>query len=180
VEVLPLLGRAASLLMERSRRREVRVLLELPTGLPAVQADPEQLQQLFLNLLQNALDASPPGTAVRLSAGDDPLLPAEDRGSMRRGKVEGESLAVHFLDQGRGMTTEQLDRIFEPFFSTKADGKGTGLGMPIVEEIVRAHRGEVEMLSIPGRGTEAIVRLPLAAAAADAGQAEAAEASRHA
>ncbi len=52
--------------------------------------------------------------------------------------------------------------VFEPFFSTKGHGLGTGLGLPIAEEIVRAHRGEIEMLSIPGRGTEVIVRLPLA------------------
>jgi signal transduction histidine kinase len=52
--------------------------------------------------------------------------------------------------------------VFEPFFSTKKRGQGTGLGLPIVEEIIRAHRGEVDLLSIPGRGTEAIVRLPVA------------------
>ena len=60
------------------------------------------------------------------------------------------------------MTAEELERVFEPFFSTKGREHGTGLGLPIAEEIVRAHRAEIEMLSIPGRGTEAIVRLPLA------------------
>jgi len=51
-------------------------------------------------------------------------------------------LAVHVLDAGKGLTAEQLDHIFEPFFSTKGRGKGTGLGLAIVEEIVRAHRGK--------------------------------------
>jgi signal transduction histidine kinase len=68
------------------------------------------------------------------------------------------------IDEGAGLTAEQLTHAFEPFFSTKKQGHGTGLGLPIVEEIVRAHRGEVEMRSVVGRGTEAIVRLPLAVA----------------
>jgi signal transduction histidine kinase len=79
-----------------------------------------------------------------------------------RGKAEGPCLAIHILDAGKGLAPEQLNHVFEPFFSTKTGGQGTGLGLPIVEEIARAHRGEVEMLSLPGRGTEVIVRLPLA------------------
>jgi signal transduction histidine kinase len=71
-------------------------------------------------------------------------------------------LAVHVIDQGKGLTAEELNHVFEPFFSTKGRGQGTGLGLPIAEEIVRAHRGEIEMLSIPGTGTEVIVRIPFA------------------
>ncbi|HWT78133.1 MAG TPA: HAMP domain-containing sensor histidine kinase, partial [Candidatus Methylomirabilis sp.] len=74
---------------------------------------------------------------------------------------KGECLAVHVVDSGKGLSTEQLSHAFEPFFSTKGRGQGTGLGLPIVEEIVRAHRGSIEMLSIPDKGTEVIVRLPL-------------------
>jgi signal transduction histidine kinase len=163
VEMAPMLGRVASLLADRCHRRDIRLLLEIPRDLPPVQADPEQLQQLFLNLLHNALDAGRPGSTVRLAVGGDPLLDAPDRASVIRGKVENPALAVHVLDQGEGMTSEELDRVFEPFFSTKGRDRGTGLGLPIVEEIVRAHRGEIEMLSVAGTGTEAIVRLPLAA-----------------
>ncbi|HTU02181.1 MAG TPA: ATP-binding protein [Candidatus Sulfotelmatobacter sp.] len=161
--VLPILGRVADFLLERSRRRGIRILLDLPVGLPRVQADPDQLQQLFLNLLMNALDASSPGESVRLAAGPDPLLPVEGRAGIVRGKAEGGCLSIHILDEGKGLTPEQLNHVFEPFFSTKASGQGTGLGLPIVEEIIRAHRGEVEMLSVPGRGTEIVVRIPLAA-----------------
>jgi signal transduction histidine kinase len=162
--ILPILGRVAALLMERSQRRGVRIHLDLPVGLPAVQADPDLLQQVFLNLVQNALDASPPGSAVRIATGDEPTLPAEGRASVTRGKVEGPALAIHVLDSGKGMDAEQVDRIFEPFFSTKGRGMGTGLGLAIVEEILRAHHGEIEMLSLPGTGTEVIVHLPLAQA----------------
>jgi two-component system NtrC family sensor kinase len=160
--LLPILGRVASLLMERSQRRSVRIHLDLPFGLPLVLADPDQLQQAFLNLVKNALDASPPGSVVRLATAEDPLLKGEGLSGVTRGKAEVPALAVHVLDSGKGMTAEQLDRVFEPFFSTKGQGVGTGLGLPIVEEIIRAHRGEIEMLSAPGTGTEVIVRLPLA------------------
>jgi two-component system, NtrC family, sensor kinase len=157
-----IIGRVADLVLERSRRRGVRIALELPVGLPPVLVDTDQLQQLFLNLLLNALDASPEGGTVRVSVGPEPILPAEGRAGIVRGQVETPSLAIHVLDAGKGLTAEQLDHVFEPFFSTKSQGQGTGLGLPIVEQIVRAHRGQIEMLSLPGRGTEVIVQLPLA------------------
>lgn len=164
--VLPVLGRVADFLLERSRRRSVRIALELPIGLPRVLANADQLQQLFLNLLMNALDASPPGAVVSVRTGPEPILPEAGRAAIVRGKVDGPHLAVHVLDAGKGMTAEQLNHVFEPFFSTKGAGQGTGLGLPIVEEIIRAHRAEVELLSIPGRGSEVVVRLPLAESAA--------------
>ncbi|HEX9899065.1 MAG TPA: ATP-binding protein [Candidatus Methylomirabilis sp.] len=160
--IVPILGRVADLLLDRTRRRGAHIRLDLPLSLPKVLADADHLQQLFLNLLLNALDASPQGATVRVTTGSDPLLPAEERAGIVRGKLERPSLVIHILDAGKGMTAEELDRVFEPFFSTKGREHGTGLGLPIVEEIVRAHRAEIEMLSIPGRGTEAIVRLPLA------------------
>jgi signal transduction histidine kinase len=159
---VPLLGRVADFLLERTRRRGVRIALELPLDLPRVLGDADQLQQLFLNVLTNAVDASPSGGTIRVCTGPDPLLPPEGRTGIVRGKAETPCLDIHVVDGGRGLTPEQLNHVFEPFFSTKTGGQGTGLGLPIVEEITRAHRGEVEMLSIPGRGTEVIVRLPLA------------------
>ncbi len=159
--ILPILGRVVDILLQRSRRRGVRIQLELPIGLPQVVGDPDQLQQLFLNLLLNALDASPAGEIVRVTTGEEPILAAEGRAAIARGKAAAPCLALHIVDAGKGLTAEELDRAFEPFFSTKGREHGTGLGLPIAEEIVRAHRGEIEMLSIPGRGTEVIVRLPL-------------------
>jgi len=158
--LVPIIGRVADLLLQRSRQRGVRIELDLPTSLPPILVDPDQLQQLFVNLLMNALDASPPGATVRVTTGTDPVLSAEGRAAIIRGKAEGPCLAIHVVDAGKGLTAEQLDHVFEPFFSTKGRGLGTGLGLPIVEEIVRGHHGEIELLSIPGRGTEAIVRLP--------------------
>ncbi len=176
--ILPIVGRVASLLMERSRRRGVRLHLELPIGLPSVMGDPEHLQQVFLNLILNAMDVTEKGGTVRITAGPDPALPSEGRAGILRGKADGPTLAVHVIDTGAGLTAEELSRVFEPFFSTKTTGKGTGLGLGISEEIVRAHRGEIEMLSVPGKGTEVIVRIPLADGASAPTGPEAAEHGR--
>ena len=160
--VVPLLARVADVLAGRDRAKGVRLRLDLPWDLPFVLGDAEQLQQLFLNLLTNAFDASPAGAEVRVSAGPTPVLPEEGRVGIVRGKADEPSLPIHIVDTGPGMDAERLAHVFEPFFSTKKLCRGTGLGLPIVEEIVRAHGGSVEMLSIPGHGTEVIVRLPLA------------------
>jgi two-component system, NtrC family, sensor kinase len=162
--VVPLLARVGDLLAGRSRPKGVRLHLDLPWDLPPVLGDPDQLQQLFLNLLANAVDASPTGAVVRVSTGPAPSLGPEGRIGIVRGKADEPSLTIRILDAGAGLTEEQLAHAFEPFFSTKKRGHGSGLGLPIVEEIIRAHSGEVEMLSIPGRGTEVMVRLPLATA----------------
>ncbi len=166
--ILPIVGRVAALLMERSQRRGVRIHLELPVGLPPVMADPEHLQQVLLNLVLNALDATQKGGTVRIAVGQEPELPPDGRNGILRGKADGPTLSVHVLDEGKGLGAEDLKRAFEPFFSTKGRGQGTGLGLPIAEDIVRAHRGEIELLSIPNKGTEVIVRIPLADAAAAA------------
>ena len=98
---------------------------------------------------------------MRVTHGPEPLLPPEGRASVLRGKADTPLVAIHVLDEGPGMGDQELAQAFQPFFSTKRRGHGTGLGLPIVEEIVRAHRGEVEILSVADRGTEVIVRLPV-------------------
>ena len=160
--ILPILARVADLLLGRCRAKGVRIQLDLPVGLPEILGDGDQLQQLFLNILLNALDASPQGAPIRVFSGGDPALPAEGRAGITRGKADAPCLPIHVLDAGKGLTAEELDHVFEPFFSTKGRGQGAGLGLPVVEEIARAHRGEIEMRSIAGAGTEVIVRLPLA------------------
>jgi signal transduction histidine kinase len=160
-----LLARVIGLLEGTSRDRSVRIRLDLPPALPRVLADPEQLQQVFVNLLARALDASPRGGVVRVAAGPDPLLPPESRMAIARGRVEPPVVSIHVLDEGGGLDAEALARVFQPAFSTRRQGHAAaGLGLAVVEQIVRAHRGEVEILSVGGRGTEAVVRLPLTAA----------------
>ncbi len=128
--------------------------------LPPLLADPDQLQQVLLNLVTNALDATPPGGQVRLAACPADAEAPDGRPRIQRGHAVEPFLTLVVSDTGRGMPRDQLEQIFEPFFSTKERGGGTGLGMPIVEDIVRAHRGAIEVQSAEGAGTTVLLRWP--------------------
>jgi signal transduction histidine kinase len=115
-----------------------------------VRGDVQMLQQVFLNLLTNALDAVATGGEVRISA--------EDEGPLR-GRPW---VAVQVADNGTGISPEDLARIFDPFFTTKEVGKGTGLGLAICQSIVEQHGGSIDIQSEGrGKGTVVTVRLPL-------------------
>jgi signal transduction histidine kinase len=86
---------------------------------------------------------------------------SESRPYQERGRVEGAFLTIAVKDTGGGMTSEELERIFEPFFSTKRHGMGTGLGMSIVEDIVRAHQAAIRVSSAKGEGTTVRLQWPL-------------------
>ena len=152
-------GTRRDLVEGRDRARGVRVRMDVPAGAPAVLGDADQLQQVFINLLANALDASPAGGTVTVTDGPSRCCPPAVAPRSFAGMPSRLVVSIHVVDEGPGMTADELAQVFQPFFSTK-NGQGTGLGLPIVEEIVRAHRGEVEMLSVAGHGTEVIVRLP--------------------
>jgi signal transduction histidine kinase len=108
---------------------------------PTVTADADQLQQVLLNLVQNAVQATPPGGKVSLRADED-----------RKGWW------IEVEDTGAGVAPEHLPRIFDPFFTTRP--KGTGLGLFVAHGIVERHRGTFEVLSEPGKGTRFRIRLP--------------------
>lgn len=118
--------------------------------LPFVSASAAELEQVFLNLLLNALDAMPGGGRITLSASTHSagLVPREPR------------VLVSVEDTGPGMTPEVRERIFDPFFTTKGEWKGTGLGLSICLGIVQGHGGTIEVESEPGRGTRFTVCLP--------------------
>jgi signal transduction histidine kinase len=129
----------------------VEVDLEVPAGC-LLSADRKQMEQLFLNLLNNAIDALPQGGRVTIRA-------------RRHPGPEG-LWEVAFEDDGQGIPAEALPQVFKPMFTTKPEGKGTGLGLPICREIVRSHGGEIRIESAVGRGTAVIFTLPEARAAA--------------
>ncbi|MCG8588415.1 MAG: ATP-binding protein [Proteobacteria bacterium] len=115
--------------------------------LPPIHCAPQQLKQVFLNLLVNALQA----------VGDQGVV-------CLRTEHKGDSVSVTVTDDGPGIPPEQQDRIFDPFFTTKVVGEGTGLGLAISYEIVRNHGGELSVESTPAQGTRFCVVLPLRAA----------------
>jgi two-component system sensor histidine kinase HydH len=107
-------------------------------------ADPDQLQQVLVNLLLNACDASAVGATVTLSAARAP----------------GNLVRIAVADQGAGISPENLNAVFEPFFTTKPRGEGTGLGLPIAAGIVRNHAGQIDVQSALGQGTTVTVLWP--------------------
>jgi two-component system, NtrC family, sensor kinase len=150
---------------DRGAAANVEVTLELSEGLPSVMGDPEQLQQVLLNLSVNALQAVGPAGRVVLRTRFQPA------GHMsHEGHIE-----VEVADTGPGIPAHDLPHIFEPFFTTKGVTGGTGLGLTISREIVRSHHGEIRVESRLGQETQFIVSLPLARtlAAQPAGGAEA-------
>jgi two-component system NtrC family sensor kinase len=124
-------------------QRQLAFELTTAPDLPAVLGHASQLQQVVLNLLTNAMDATPLGGRLRVVT------------QARPGHVE-----LEVTDTGRGIPVEQQKRIFEPFFSTKAAGHGTGLGLSISAQIVREHQGRIEVTSAEGRGTTVRLLLP--------------------
>jgi signal transduction histidine kinase len=117
------------------------------TQLPPIQGRPSQLQQVILNLLTNAMDATPRGGCVEVTT----------RAILDRGQV-----MVEVRDTGPGVPAALTKQIFEPFFSTKAPGRGTGLGLFISAQIVRDHQGDIEVTSEEGQGSTFRVFLPAA------------------
>lgn len=121
----------------------VTVELDLPATLPPVLVDPQQVQQVFRNLISNGFDAMPEGGTLAIRA-----APA----------AEGEGVAVSVTDSGCGIEPEQLDRLFQPLYTTKA--RGIGLGLVVVKNLTEANDGRVEVESEPGRGTTFTITLP--------------------
>jgi signal transduction histidine kinase len=133
-----------TLIGSKARRKSVSLELKVDPGLPVVQGVVGELGQVWLNLIDNAIDAAPEGGHVTVSAGR-----------------ERNSVVVRVIDNGGGIAAADLDRIFEPFFTTKPVGQGSGLGLDLARALVHSHRGSIEVASRPGR-TEFRVCLPVA------------------
>ena len=146
VDLREVLQTTLSILQSPIQKHTDHCRLELPAHLPTVRGNPQQLEQVFINLVQNALQALPDRSAgVTLSASLEP---------------EGEKVRVQVIDEGCGISDTIKARVTDPFFTTKGNG-GTGLGLSISARIVHAHSGRLEITSHPGRGTEVSVILPV-------------------
>jgi PAS domain S-box-containing protein len=135
------------LLLQKSdfNSKGISVVRHYAEGLPQILAVPDQIKQVFLNLLSNAMDACPrPGGVITIST-----------------RLEDESVAVAIKDNGRGINPEDMERIFQPFYTTKPEVKGTGLGLSVSYGIVQYHQGKIRIDSQPGEGATFTILLPI-------------------
>jgi signal transduction histidine kinase len=175
VEALPLdlnalLRRTFDATLPTLDAKGVRLDARLAPDLPLVDGDADRLQQVFINLINNALDAMPEGGELRVTT----LTEREE--SDFASKVGGDStrsVVVEFADTGCGMTEEVRARIFDPLYTTKARGRGTGLGLVVVSQTLADHGGRIEVESASGRGAR--FRLVFTVAAAAGGAADGVE-----
>lgn len=158
VQLLPAIRDIVELLQTEAAHRGVHLALRHPASLPTVMADASQMQQVVMNLLTNALRATPAGGRI-----DVTLSVAGNTAHDTREP----SLVITVTDTGHGVPDDLRSRIFEPFFTTQMHQGGTGLGLGIVKAIVEAHGGEVALSTQAGAGTSVTVSLPIAAAVHD-------------
>jgi two-component system sporulation sensor kinase A len=137
-------GRVAETIRPEAESRGVSLALNLDHDIPPVDFDPNQITQALLNLLKNSLEAleGSPAPAIEL-----------------RTALEDSGYLIRVIDNGLGIPESEMKKILEPYFTTKFSG--TGLGLAIVSRIVEEHRGTLEVLSGPGKGTCATMRFPL-------------------
>jgi PAS domain S-box-containing protein len=133
-----------ALMRYEAQKNRVRIEQDLPSGLEPLLADESQLSQVLLNLVLNAIQAIDGSGWVRISA----RLLSQDQ------------VEIEVVDSGRGIEPEDLSRIFEPFFSARSDGRGTGLGLFIAKIVIEQLGGSIDVSSTPGEGTQFRILLP--------------------
>jgi len=152
VSIAEALRDVSELMRFEAERHKIAIAIDAPADLEPASADPDQLRQVLVNLTKNALDASSPSGRITLRAGPD------GEGAMQS------RLRIEIEDHGCGIPAATLNRIFDPFYTTKKRGHGTGLGLAIAAQIVRNHGAEIRVASEEGRGSVVSVLWPTAAA----------------
>ncbi len=160
MDVHEALDRMIALVSLKARQSGVQIVRRYQRDLPRIFADPEKLQQVFLNIMLNAMDAMPQGGILGVTSA---LCRAE----------QGARVRIDFRDTGVGIPREQLERVFVPFFTTRE--RGTGLGLAIARQVISEHGGEITVESEPGVGTAFSVSLPVTRAASSQATAAAKE-----
>ena len=145
VDLVKVVEQAIALEAPRCHTAKIEVERSSSGAVPAIQADPDRLQQVLVNLMNNAIESMPQG------------------GRLNIGLVNGGGghVLINISDTGTGITEENQARIFDPFFTTKPAGKGTGLGLAVSYGIIRDHGGEIRVNSSPGEGSTFSIVLPV-------------------
>ena len=142
INIRQLLENAVNFMRNEIQNRDIAVQMQFPESVPTTYGDGDQLIQAFFNLIKNAVQAMPDGGRLTILVDVDDLY-----------------VNIHFMDTGKGISEEEMRQILDPYFTTKSSG--TGLGLLIVDRIVRAHGGTLSISGEPGKGASFTVSLPL-------------------
>jgi signal transduction histidine kinase len=147
-QVVPVFEKALMLLKHNFDKHHIKVVKQFEKDLPEVSIDRNKIEQVFLNLLMNAADAMADGGNLTVSIKKD-------------FQAKSGSLIIEISDEGTGIPDEVLDNIFDPFFTTKRTKGGTGLGLPIVRNILETHNAEIDIKNRPEKGTQVTITFSL-------------------
>jgi signal transduction histidine kinase len=128
----------------RCLKEGIDLVISLEPDMPLIIADPVQINQVIVNIVVNAMQAMPDGGSLNIQT-----------------RFSDNTIILIINDTGQGMNDDVLHEIFHPFYTTKEAGKGLGLGLSVVDGIIKSHNGEIEVKSEPGKGTEFIIKLPI-------------------
>lgn len=143
-DINEIIDKSLDLISHQASMQNIKIEKKIKPDIPAIMIDRGQIQQVFINILLNAIEAMPQGGTLTVSSG-----------------IQDQMLAVGFADTGAGIAEENLRKIFDPFFTTKKQGRGTGLGLSVSYGIIERHRGRLEVKSKVGKGTTFTVKLPI-------------------
>jgi two-component system NtrC family sensor kinase len=149
-DVVRFIDRAAHL-------QDTAIEIDLDPGLPCVWVDEDQMKQVVMNMLVNAQHATERGGSIAIRSRLCPATAGPEHGA-----DSGERVEISIIDTGCGIPEQDLQRIFDPFFTSKGVGKGTGLGLSVSHGIVKAHGGTIRVESTVGGGTAFRIYLPIA------------------
>jgi len=144
VNINEVLDRASSLVAHSAKLQRVEIVKDISVNLPELMADPNQLQQVFTNLMVNAIQAMPQGGKLSL-----------------RTAADNSQVKIEIQDTGVGISPENMRKLFTPFFTTRREVKGVGLGLAVSYGIIQHHQGKIEVQSKEGEGTTFTIYLPL-------------------
>ena len=154
IRVEDLIDECTYLIGHRLKTKKLNLVKTYNPSLPLILADKRQMEQVLMNILNNAVDALPEGGEIKIKTGKNSLQPDTDGNK----KIKGIFISIE--DNGVGIKKENLGKIFNPFFSTKLDAHGTGLGLSISRTIIQRYRGRLDVESEEGKYTRFIITLP--------------------
>jgi signal transduction histidine kinase len=144
-DIHEILDKTLTILRHRAGLDEIKIHTDYAAELPLLSGDFKRLQQAFVNILWNAIEAMPEGGTLTVSSNFD---------------RKSDRIVIQVSDTGVGIPEDDVEKIFEPFYTSKADGKGVGLGLSVAYGIIRQHQGEIHIRSKEGEGTRFFIQFP--------------------